>query len=63
MTMKLKVEDIEAVYFEMTEHEIMAAMSVMKSGEEKDILTGQGYILAVNRCRKVLREIMKDVEC
>jgi hypothetical protein len=63
MSQKLRVEDIEELYFNMTEYEIMAAMSVMKSGEEKDILTGQGYILAVNRCRKVLREIMKHVEC
>jgi hypothetical protein len=47
----------------MTEVEIHAATSTIKVGEEKDQLMGQGYILAIERCRNLLRSIMKDVEC
>ena len=63
MTKKLKPEDIYDVFTYMSEFEIHAATSVIKAGEEKDQLMSQGYILAVGRCRELLRSIMKDVEC
>ncbi len=60
--MKLKPEDVYDSFHYMTEVEIHAATSAIKAGEEKDQLMGQGYILAVERCRNLLRAIMKDVE-
>ncbi len=63
MTKKLKPEDIYEMFNYMTDVEIFAATSAIKVGEEKDQLMGQGYILAVGRCRDILRSIMKDVEC
>jgi hypothetical protein len=59
--MKLKPEDIYDTFHYMTEVEIHAATSTIKMGEEKDQLMGQGYILAIERCRNILRSIMKDV--
>lgn len=60
--MKLKPEDVYDSFHYMTEVEIHAAISTIKVGEEKDQLMGQGYILAMERCRNLLRSIMKDVE-
>lgn len=63
MNPKLRLEDIQDMFITITEHEIHAAVATIKAGEEKDQLMGQGYILAVERCRTILRSIMKDVEC
>lgn len=60
--MKLKPEDVYDAFNYMTEIEIHAAISTIKAGNEKDQLMGQGYILAVERCRNLMRSIMKDVE-
>jgi len=60
--MKLKQEDVYDSFHYMTEVEIHAAICAIKKGEEKDQLMGQAYILAVERCRTLLRSIMKDVE-
>ena len=60
--MKLKPEDVYESFHYMTEVEIHAATSTIKVGEEKDQLMGQGYILAIERCRTLLRAIMKDVK-
>ena len=63
MIHKLKPKDVYDSFHYMTEVEIHAATSVIKVGEEKDQLMSQGYILAIERCRNLLRSIMKDVEC
>lgn len=63
MIHKLRPADIYDTFNYMTKVEILSAASVMKVGEEKDQYMSQGYILAIERCRNLLRSIMKDVEC
>jgi hypothetical protein len=63
MKRTLKPQDISDVFHYMTEIEIHAATSTIKVGEEKDQLMGKDYILAIERCRNILRSIMKDVPC
>ena len=59
---KLKASDVDDVFMMMTEVEIHAATATIKAGEEKDQLMGQGYILAIERARNILKSIMKDVQ-
>lgn len=61
MSATLKPDDVYDLFCYMAEVEIHAATSAIKVGQDKDQLMGQGYILAVERCKHILRSIMKDV--
>lgn len=60
--MNLKVEDICGVFHMLTEAEIHAATIIAREGEESDKQMAQGYILAIERARTILRSITKDVK-
>ena len=60
--MNLKVEDICEVFHMLTEAEIHAATLIAREGEESDKQMAQGYILAIERARTILRSITKDVK-
>ena len=62
MTRNLKVEDICEVFHMLTEAEIHSATLIIRTGEESDKQMGQGYILAIERARTILRSITKDVK-
>lgn len=58
----LKIEDVLELFHMLTEAEIHAATMAISAGEERDKLMGQGYILAIERARAIIRSIMKDVK-
>ena len=60
--MKLKVEDLESLFDQLADIEIYAAVETAAQGKDKDKLMAQAYIMAINRCKKLLSGIMKDVE-
>jgi hypothetical protein len=62
MSATLKVEDICEMFHSLTEFEIQAASIAMIEGQESNKQMGQGYILAIERARKILRSIIKDVK-
>jgi hypothetical protein len=58
----LKVKDVESLFDQLADVEIHAAVETAAQGSEKDKLMAQAYIMAINRCKKLLQGIMKDVE-
>ena len=60
--MKLKTIDIEPIFYELTEIEINAAKDTAKAGDESDKSMAMAYLMAIERCRKILAKIVKDVD-
>ena len=60
MSRALNKEEIYDLFETMTDVEIHSATCVIKEGEEKDKIMGQGYILAIQRTKTILRTILKQ---
>jgi hypothetical protein len=62
MSSDLKVEDVCEMFHMLTEYEIQAATMTSRENNECHKQMAQGYILAIERARKILRSIIKDVK-
>lgn len=60
-SIKLNQEDIESLFWNLTEIEVNASMDAILAYPETSS-AGQGYIMAIKKCRHILKTIMKDVE-
>lgn len=62
MSNNLIVDDICEMFHKLTEIEIQASILTIRSGNKSDMQMGQGYILAIERARTILRLLIKDVK-
>jgi hypothetical protein len=63
MTIKtsLRKEDIESLFFTLTEIEIKASIDSVKAYPKTEA-AAQSYIMGIEECRHILKLIMEDVE-
>jgi hypothetical protein len=60
---KLKKEDIENLFWHLTETEKKSCRDAIDSLDEDSYRhMGLGYMLAIERCRQTLKTILKDIE-
>jgi len=58
----LKKEDIENLFYTLSDVEISSVLDTIEHRPDIHYHMGVGYLLAVHRCRQILKSIMNDVE-
>lgn len=58
---ELQKAEILAIFFQLTATECDACVMTMEEDLEKHGKFGQGYLMAVKRCREILKVIIEDV--